>query len=102
MRSNIDPIDDMAVTHPAPASPTYELGSTPSEVKRYQRQKLTARLSSMILSLAYLAVVALAVGPSINEWLQTWLGDSPWLRLSALAFLYAAGAELLTLPLDFW
>jgi STE24 endopeptidase len=42
------------------------------------------------------------LGPRIDGALHPWVGDSAWLRLIALAFVYAAGLELLTLPLDFW
>jgi STE24 endopeptidase len=83
--------------------PTYtSLEPTSPEVKRYQRQKLTARLGAMILSLAVLAVMALWGGPKLDLALRPWLGENRWLRLVGLAFVYAAGLELLTLPLDFW
>src|SRR5262249_29213139 len=83
-------------------APDLDLEPTPAEVKRYQRQKLIASLGAMILSLAFLAVMALLVGPELNDALQTRIGDNRWLRLVALAFVYAVSIELLTLPLDFW
>jgi STE24 endopeptidase len=87
---------------PAETTSRVELESTPAEVKGYQRQKLIASLGSLILSLAFLVVMALLVGPHLDHWLRGAIGENPWLRLIALAFLYAAGLELLTLPLGFW
>jgi STE24 endopeptidase len=79
-----------------------ELEPTPPEVKRYQRQKLTARLASMLLSLACLAVLALLVGPRLDPLLESVVGSSPWLRLVAVGVLLGVVLEALTLPLDFW
>jgi STE24 endopeptidase len=94
---------DMASTPlQANADPTVELEKTPSEVKQYQRQKLTASIISIIVSLVFLAVMALWGGPWLDRVVRTWVGPNPWLRLVILAFIYAAGLELLTLPLDFW
>jgi STE24 endopeptidase len=84
------------------SNPDTDLQSVPAEVKRYQRQKLTASLGALILSLAFLALMALLAGPRLNDLVQSWVGDNRWLRLIVLAFIYAAGTELLTLPLDFW
>jgi STE24 endopeptidase len=79
-----------------------DLETTPPEVKQYQRKKLTALVAAMLLSLAFLAVMALWAGPRVDEVVRSWVGTSSWLRLILLAFLYAAGLEVLTLPLDFW
>jgi STE24 endopeptidase len=79
-----------------------ELESTPPEVRRYQRQKLTAHLCSMLVSLAFIALMAFWGGPRLDQALRLWLGDNRWIRLIVLAFVYAASLELLTLPLDFW
>jgi STE24 endopeptidase len=76
--------------------------STPPEVKRYERQKLTVGIASVCLSLAALVVAALFLGPQLDAALRPWVGTNRWVRLIALAFVYAAGLELLTLPLDFW
>jgi STE24 endopeptidase len=84
------------------AAPVLDLESTSAEVKRYQRLKLVAGLGSTALSLLALAIVALVAGPKVDEWVRGWLGENAWLRLSALAFVYALGLEILTLPLDFW
>src|SRR5947207_12276799 len=86
----------------SPATPILELETTSAEVKRYQRQKLVAGLASTVLSLLALAIVALGAGPAVDEVIRVWVGDNRWLRLIALAFVYAAGMEVLTLPLDFW
>jgi STE24 endopeptidase len=72
------------------------------ETKRYQRQKLTATVASILLSLAYVAVAALVAGPWVGRQVTAWTGDNRWLRLIALGFVYAVGMELVTLPLDFW
>ncbi len=82
--------------------PAPDLEPTSPEVKRYQRQKLTAVLVNTLLGLAFLAVMAFAVGPPLDTWLRGWLGDGPWLRLLAVAVVVGAGLELLTLPLSFW
>jgi STE24 endopeptidase len=84
-----------------PGSAT-QLEPTSPEVKRYQRQKLTAQLFSMILTLAFLALLALWGGPQLDQVLRPWLGENHWVRLIALAFVYAVSLEVLTLPLDFW
>jgi STE24 endopeptidase len=79
-----------------------ELEPTPAEVKRYQRQKLFASVGSLILSLLFLAITALWAGPAIDHAVRAWTGDNRWLRIIALAFVYASCLELLTLPLTFW
>src|SRR5437667_12160492 len=56
----------------------------------------------MLLSLAFLAMMAFWGGPRLDQLLRVWLGDDRWIRLVVLAFVYAASLELLTLPLDFW
>jgi STE24 endopeptidase len=82
------------------ASPGLE--AVPPDVKRYQRQKLVASLASLALTLAVLAFMALYGGPRLDRALRPWTGDSPWVRLIVLGFLYAAGMELLNLPLSFY
>lgn len=91
----------LAPLEQVPGSPL-QLEPTTLEVKRYQRQKLTAQLGSMLLSLACLALLAFWVGPKLDPLLRLWLGDNRWVRLIVLAMVYAASLELLTLPLDFW
>jgi STE24 endopeptidase len=84
------------------SSSTAELEPTPPEVKRYQRQKLSAGLVSMVLSAGFLAVMAFFYGPQVDQFIGGWVGDNVWLRLAALGFFYAACLQLLTLPLEFW
>lgn len=83
-------------------APDADLEPTPPEVKRYQRQKLAAGLCSTLIGLAFLAIVALWAGPHANQLLLSWGLESRWLRLLTLAFVYAATAELLTVPLDYY
>jgi STE24 endopeptidase len=86
-----------------PKAPTAaEQEASAPEAKRYQRLKLIASLCSLILSLAFLIAMAFLAGPWLDKALRPWVGDNRWLRLTALAFVYAASMELLTLPLDFW
>jgi STE24 endopeptidase len=92
----------MSPSSESAAGPALELEPTSPEVKRYQRQKLTAAIASTALSLTALAVLALVAGPGLDALVHGWVGDNRWLRLIMLAFLYAAGMELLTLPLDFY
>lgn len=81
-----------------PATP-----ETPSpEVKSYQRRKLVAEIASLVVSLVFLAAMALLAGPRINRWVVERVGDSRWLRLIALALVYGLGSELLSLPISFW
>jgi STE24 endopeptidase len=91
----------MSVGLTEPSTPA-ALEATPAEVKQYQRQKITAMLVSLVLSLAFLAVMALWAGPHVDRWVREVLGDNRWLRLVVLAFVYAAALEVVTLPLDFW
>jgi STE24 endopeptidase len=86
----------------SPASAFPVLAETPAEVKKYQRLKLRTLLASMILSLIFLGLMALWAGPHVDRLVRDVFGNNPWLRLVALAFLYGAALELLTLPLDYW
>jgi STE24 endopeptidase len=79
-----------------------ELEPASSEVKRYQRQKLTVGLAGMGVGLAYLVVLALWAGPHLDAVLRDWLGDNPWLRLIGVLIVCGGGMELLTVPFDFW
>jgi STE24 endopeptidase len=72
------------------------------EVKRYERQKLTAVIANAVLSLAALAVAALLLGPWIGAHVSRITGDGYWLRLIGIGFVYASVLELLTLPISFW
>ncbi len=79
-----------------------ELEPAPPEVKRYQRQKRAASLAGLVLGLGFVALAALWFGPALDHAVRGVVGPNAWLRLIALGFVYAAGMELLTLPLDFW
>jgi STE24 endopeptidase len=92
----------MTATPETVAPSPFELETTPPEVKRYQRLKLAASIASLVISLAAVAFMALLGGPWLDQWVRSWTGDSPWLRLIALGGFYAAGFELLQLPLSFW
>jgi len=63
---------------------------------------LTAGIASLLLNLLVLGVLALLAGPRVNQLLEPWTGDSRWLRLIALAFVYASCLELVSLPFAFW
>jgi STE24 endopeptidase len=70
--------------------------ATSPEVKRYQRQKLVARILSVLLGITYTALLAFWVGPRLD------IGGSRWLQLLVIMLILGGGMELLTLPLDFW
>jgi STE24 endopeptidase len=91
----------MATTDSTPAAPE-GLESTPPEVKRYERDKLVTSVVALLLTLLVLAVMGLYGGPRLDRALRPWTGDSPWIRLIVLGFLYAASLELLHLPLSFY
>lgn len=72
------------------------------DVKRYQRQKLSAMIVAMVLSFAWLTIMALVIGPVLGRWLTSIFGDQPWLRLWGMAAILGVSMEVLTLPLDFY
>lgn len=93
----------MSTSSLEPEAPALELEPTSAEVKRYERQKLQASLTSLVLGLAFLGFMAFVGGPWLDRQVRGWTGDeSQWLRLIVLGFCYAAGFELLSLPLSFW
>ncbi|HZU39158.1 MAG TPA: M48 family metallopeptidase [Gemmataceae bacterium] len=81
-----------------PAEPTGDS----AEAKQYHRHKLTGSILSLILTLVALAIMAFGFGPTLAHALPAWVLDNRWLELVVLAGIYAAGLELLTLPIDFW
>jgi STE24 endopeptidase len=87
---------------PSEPTPVLDLEPTPPETKRYQRQKLIAAICSVVLSLAFVAIMALFGGPKLDRLLREHLTENRWLRLVALGFIYASCLELLTLPFSFW
>ncbi len=84
------------------AIPELTLESASPEVKRYQRLKIGAMLAGTLLSLLWMAVVALAVGPAIGQWLTGLVGDQRWPLLLGMAVFLGVTFELFNLPLDFW
>ncbi|HLW63737.1 MAG TPA: M48 family metallopeptidase [Gemmataceae bacterium] len=72
-----------------------------AENKRYQRLKHIGELIGMIVGIVGL-LLAVWLGPRVNVLVQELVGPNRWLRLIALGFVYAAGFELLSLPVDFW
>jgi STE24 endopeptidase len=79
-----------------------DLPATTPEVKRYHRLKLTADLLSLTLTLFLLGIMAILLGPRLDQLVGEWVGTNRWVRLAALGFFYAAFLQALTLPLDFW
>ncbi|GIW82389.1 MAG: hypothetical protein KatS3mg105_4196 [Gemmatales bacterium] len=79
-----------------------ELEPTPPEVKRYQRQKLTAGIAALAVSFCVLALASFSFGPAIDRIVRDWFGTNVWLRLLVLALLYGGLLEWLTLPFDFY
>ncbi|HEV3143547.1 MAG TPA: M48 family metalloprotease, partial [Gemmataceae bacterium] len=71
------------------------------ENKRYQRLKHIGAFVGMLVGIAGL-LLAVWLGPGINSIVQELVGSNRWRRLIALGFIYAAGFELLSLPVDFW
>jgi STE24 endopeptidase len=79
-----------------------ELEATTPEVKRYSRLKLYGVVASTILSLGWLTMLALVLGPRLGEWLTETLGNNQALRLLAMAAILGISLEVITLPIDFW
>ncbi len=72
------------------------------EVKRYQRQKITAKLVALLLDLLGMVLLAILAGPRLGPWLADWAGASRWLQLILMVALAGVVLEVLTLPLDFY
>ncbi|MBL8797188.1 MAG: M48 family metalloprotease [Planctomycetia bacterium] len=81
---------------------TDRLEAASPEVKRYSRLKQTAALLGLALHVVGLLIAALLVGPRLEAYLHDWVGDDRWLRLIAVAALFGAALECVSLPLDFW
>ena len=79
-------------------SPPLELEIASPEVKRYNRQKLTAVFVSTLLSLAWLAAFGFVFGPQLSG---QYPDEYVW-RLLASAVLLGVTMELLTVPVDFY
>ncbi len=85
-----------------PVPTPLELEPASSEVKRYQRQKITVIFLSSVLSLAWLGLLGFVFGPELGRQYTAWFGNEQWLRLLASAAMLGLTLELLTLPLDFY
>src|SRR5262249_40495442 len=84
---------------------TVDLEPASPEVKRYSQLKQVAVFASIGISLVFVIVAALFVGPRLDPLVKGWLGehgDNRWLQLVIVAFIYGAGLEMLTMPIDFW
>jgi STE24 endopeptidase len=74
----------------------------PPDAKRYERRKRGAAIISLLVSLTFLVLMALGFGPWVGRIVRDGVGVNTWVRLAVLALLYAAGLELLTLPMAVW
>jgi STE24 endopeptidase len=83
-------------------TPELTLEAASPEVKRYQRLKISAAVIGTVLSLAWLAILGLALGPAIGAWLTEHVTENRWPQLLAVAVLLGISLEMLSLPLDFW
>ena len=79
-----------------------DLEITPTEVKRYQRQKLQASIVSTVLSFLWIAFLAFVLGRALGEQYTAWFGGNQWLRLFASAAVLAVSLEAIAFPIDFW
>jgi STE24 endopeptidase len=71
-------------------------------VKRYQRQKLLASILNTLLSMTWLAVLGLWLGPILGRWYTECFGTREDLRLLLCAMVLGVSLEVLTLPVSFW
>src|SRR5688572_12922411 len=89
---NMTPMTSEATT------PPLELEPASAEVKRYQRQKMTANLISALVSLAWMGLLGIAFGHALAEHYPS----DRWLRLLASAAVLVVTLEALTMPLDYY
>lgn len=92
----------MSASNDTPSPKPAELETASPEVKRYQRQKITTKLLALVVNLVLLALLAIVVGPNLQPWLLSSVGDCPWLQLITVAVLLGVVLEVCTLPLDFY
>ncbi|MBY0525703.1 MAG: M48 family metalloprotease [Gemmataceae bacterium] len=92
----------MATASEPTLAASVDLEPASPEIKSYQRQKRVVGIASLLLTVVFLTLAALVFGPAVDRIVRGLVGDNAWLRLTGIAFVYAAGLELLTLPLDFW
>jgi STE24 endopeptidase len=72
------------------------------EIKQYQRLKIIAMVAGTVLSLGWLAIVALTLGPVVGQWLAEHLSRSRLVQLLGTAAFLGTTVEILNLPIDFW
>ncbi|HZZ79147.1 MAG TPA: M48 family metallopeptidase [Gemmataceae bacterium] len=84
------------------ATTPLELESASPDVKRYQRLKITVITVNAILSIGWMALLALVAGPALAEDTASWGKDWGWARLLVSAAVLGVTLELLTLPLDYY
>ncbi|MFL5242052.1 MAG: M48 family metallopeptidase [Gemmataceae bacterium] len=77
------------------------LEPAPPDVKRYQRDKLIASLTNLILTLVALAVLALWGAPALRESVNQ-AASNRWIRLAVVGAMCGLILEILTLPISFW
>jgi len=83
-------------------TPELTLEAASPEVKKYQRLKIFALVLGTVVSLGWLALVALLFGPAVGRWLTAHLGDNRWLQLIGMAAFLGITFEVFNVPLDFW
>jgi STE24 endopeptidase len=83
-------------------SPDLTLEAASPEVRQYQHLKISALLISGGLGLAWLALLAIWLGPEIGRWLREHLTENRWLELFAVGAFFAVTFDLLTAPIDYW
>jgi len=81
---------------------TDELETASPETKRYQRRKITIAAINAIISLAWIATLAFALGAPLGTQYTAWVGDNDLLRLLASAALLGVTLEVLTFGFDFY
>ena len=79
------------------------LERAPHEVKRYQRQKLTAKVASAVATFAWLVMLAFVIGPRVGPELREIAGEhNRILQVILMGMLVGISLEAVTLPIDFW
>src|SRR5688500_8436978 len=86
----------------SPQPDATDLEPAPPHVKRYQRQKILAELVSTSVTLFWMAILALVLGPTLGNILRDIVGSDRWPLVIAMALLVAVSLEAATLPIDFW
>jgi STE24 endopeptidase len=82
--------------------PPSDLEPASPEVKRYQRQKLTAMVIATLLGLSFVAVMAFWLAPLLGPTVADIVSEASWLRLLAMAAILGVGSEIITFPIAYW